>query len=158
MSLEIRWATESDLPGILRMYGQPGLIDEAVLSVAAAAKVLRRMETYPDYHVFVATQGGALVLLIMGQPRAPGCALGGRRGRLCGGGTATQRHRPRDDGVRHESGRGAGLLQVDPVEPHHPGERGVDSARETGRDSQPRSVRSKKAIVRCQASLAAGGS
>jgi GNAT superfamily N-acetyltransferase len=69
MSLEIRPATESDLPGILRMYGQPGLGDGAVLSVEAATQVLRRIETYPDYHVFVATQGGALVgtfaLLIM---------------------------------------------------------------------------------------------
>jgi GNAT superfamily N-acetyltransferase len=69
MSLEIRPATESDLPGILRMYGQPGLGDGAVLSVEAAAKVLRRIETYPDYHVFVATAGGSLVgtfaLLIM---------------------------------------------------------------------------------------------
>ena len=69
MGLEIRRATESDLPGILRMYGQPGLGDGAVLSVEAATKVLRRIESYPDYHVFVATDRGALVgtfaLLIM---------------------------------------------------------------------------------------------
>ena len=69
MSLEIRPATESDLPGILGLYGQPGLNDGAVLSVAAAAEVLRRIDTYPDYHVFVATAGGSLVgtfaLLIM---------------------------------------------------------------------------------------------
>ena len=69
MSLEIRRATESDLPGILRLYGQPGLSDGAVLSVDAAAKLLRRIEAYPDYHLFVATAGGALVgtfaLLIM---------------------------------------------------------------------------------------------
>jgi ribosomal protein S18 acetylase RimI-like enzyme len=69
MGLEIRRATESDLPGILRMYGQPGLGEGAVLSVEAATKVLRRIESYPDYHVFVATDGGALVgtfaLLIM---------------------------------------------------------------------------------------------
>lgn len=69
MSLQIRRAMESDLPGILRMYGQLELRDGAVLSVEAAAQVLRRIETYPDYHVFVATAGGALVgtfaLLIM---------------------------------------------------------------------------------------------
>jgi GNAT superfamily N-acetyltransferase len=69
MSLEIRRATEPDLPGILRMYGQPGLGDGAVLSVEAASNVLRRMATYPDYRVFVATAGGELVgtfaLLIM---------------------------------------------------------------------------------------------
>ena len=41
MELEIRRATESDLPGILRLYGQPGLRDGAALSVEAAAKVLR---------------------------------------------------------------------------------------------------------------------
>ena len=69
MSWEIRRATESDLPGILRMYGQPGLSDGTVLSVEAATKVLGRIETYPDYHLFVATAGDALVgtfaLLIM---------------------------------------------------------------------------------------------
>jgi len=69
MGLEIRRATESDLPGILRMYGQPWLGDGAVLSVEAATTVLRRIESYPDYHVFVATDGGALLgtfaLLIM---------------------------------------------------------------------------------------------
>jgi ribosomal protein S18 acetylase RimI-like enzyme len=69
MNLEIRRATEADLPAILRIYGQPGLSDGAVLSAEAAAKVFRRIETYPDYHLFVATAGDTLVgtfaLLIM---------------------------------------------------------------------------------------------
>ncbi len=69
MNLEIRRAIEPDLPGILRMYGQLDRDDQAVLSVEEAATVLRRIEAYPDYHLFVATAGGSLVgtfaLLIM---------------------------------------------------------------------------------------------
>lgn len=67
--LEIRRAAESDLPEILGLYGQPGLGDGRALSVEAAAKVLRRIDAYPDYGVFVARAGGVLVgtfaLLIM---------------------------------------------------------------------------------------------
>jgi GNAT superfamily N-acetyltransferase len=69
MNLEIRRAEESDLPGILGLYGQPGLGDGRALTVEAAAKVLRRIDAYPDYGVFVARAGGVLVgtfaLLIM---------------------------------------------------------------------------------------------
>jgi GNAT superfamily N-acetyltransferase len=69
MNLEIRRATASDLPGILGLYGRSGLGDGRALSVEAAAKVLRRIDAYPDYGVFVARAGGVLVgtfaLLIM---------------------------------------------------------------------------------------------
>jgi GNAT superfamily N-acetyltransferase len=69
MDLEIRRATEADLPGILRLYGQPGMNDGRVLTVEAAARILRRMATYPEYAVFVCLNGGSLVgsfaLLVM---------------------------------------------------------------------------------------------
>jgi GNAT superfamily N-acetyltransferase len=49
------------------MYGQLG--DGVVLSVEAAVQLFRRIARYPDYHVFVAMDGAALVgtfaLLIM---------------------------------------------------------------------------------------------
>ena len=51
--LEIRKATESDLPRVLGLY-QQGLNDARVLGLAAAAGILRRMASYPDYGVYVA--------------------------------------------------------------------------------------------------------
>jgi GNAT superfamily N-acetyltransferase len=67
--LEIRKAVESDLPFILRLYAQPGVDDDEVLSLDAALKIFRQMASYPRYHVHVATIGGAIVgtfaLLVM---------------------------------------------------------------------------------------------
>ena len=62
MDLEIRKAAESDLHAVLRLYGQPGMDNGRVLSVDAAAKILRRMATYPDYAVYVATANADLVV------------------------------------------------------------------------------------------------
>ncbi len=55
MDLVIRRATESDLPGVLRLYGQPGMNDGQVLTLEAAATLFRRMDTYPEYGLFVGT-------------------------------------------------------------------------------------------------------
>jgi len=67
--LEIRKATDADLPGILRLYAQPGMDDGNVLTVEAAAQVLQRMSTYANYVVYVAVEAGTIVgtfaLLIM---------------------------------------------------------------------------------------------
>jgi len=70
MDLEIRKATESDLPAVLRLYAQPGMDSGRVLTVGAAAKILRRMATYPDYAVYVASADngsvvGTFALLVM---------------------------------------------------------------------------------------------
>ena len=67
--VEIRKAVESDLPSILRLYAQPGIDDDDVLSLDAALEIFQRMASYPRYHVHVATISGAIVgtfaLLIM---------------------------------------------------------------------------------------------
>lgn len=69
MDLQIRRATESDLPDVLRLYAQPGMDNGRVSTVEAATQVFRRMSEYPDYKVYVATHDGAVVgtfaLLIM---------------------------------------------------------------------------------------------
>jgi ribosomal protein S18 acetylase RimI-like enzyme len=70
MNLEIRKAAESDLPAVLRLYAQPGMDSGRVLTVDDAAKILRRMATYPEYAVYVATANdgsvvGTFALLVM---------------------------------------------------------------------------------------------
>ena len=70
MDLEIRKATESDLPAVLRLYAQPGMDSGRVLTVEAATQILRRMATYPDYAVYVASADngsvvGTFALLVM---------------------------------------------------------------------------------------------
>ena len=58
----IRRATESDVPGLLRLYAQLDAQGGQVLSVDAGVAIMRRMATYPDYGVYVATSpDGAVV-------------------------------------------------------------------------------------------------
>ncbi len=56
MSLLIREATEADLPGVLALYGQSGLDNDAVLTVAQAREVFRQFARYPSYRLFVACE------------------------------------------------------------------------------------------------------
>src|SRR3569832_627212 len=69
MDLEIRRATESDLPDVLQLYAQPGMDNGRVLMIEAATHVFRRMSEYPDYKLYVAIHDGTVVgtfaLLIM---------------------------------------------------------------------------------------------
>jgi GNAT superfamily N-acetyltransferase len=69
MDVEIRKATEADLPAILRLYAQPGIDDDQVLALDAASAIFQRMATYPRYHVYVALREDAIVgtfaLLVM---------------------------------------------------------------------------------------------
>jgi GNAT superfamily N-acetyltransferase len=69
MNTTVRVATEADLPAILALYRQPGL-DDAVLPLATAEDLFRRLAAYPDYRLFVAEDGeggvlGSFALLIM---------------------------------------------------------------------------------------------
>ena len=68
MNLEIRSATEADLPSILALYVEVE-DDGRVLSIEEARSVFARMKSYPDYKVYVAMLGGSIVgtfeLLIM---------------------------------------------------------------------------------------------
>jgi ribosomal protein S18 acetylase RimI-like enzyme len=61
LPLTFRRASEADLPGVLALYAQPGMNDARVLPLDAAAEILKRMATYPDYGVYVAVanDGGA---------------------------------------------------------------------------------------------------
>ena len=70
MDVAIQKAAESDLPAVLGLYAQAGMDNGRVLSVDAAAKILRRMATYPEYAVYVATADdgsviGTFALLVM---------------------------------------------------------------------------------------------
>jgi ribosomal protein S18 acetylase RimI-like enzyme len=56
MSLLIREATEADLPGVLALYGQSGLDNDAVLSLAQAREVFQQFARYPSYRLFVACE------------------------------------------------------------------------------------------------------
>lgn len=68
VSLEIRAATEADLPSILALYAE--VEDHGrVLSIGQARSIYAQMLSYPDYKVYVAISGGSIVgtfaLLIM---------------------------------------------------------------------------------------------
>ncbi len=68
MNLQIRAATEADLPSILALYGEVE-DDGRTISIEDARSILARMESYPEYHVYVAILDGSIVgtfaLLIM---------------------------------------------------------------------------------------------
>ena len=68
MSLQIRAATEADLQSILDLYLEIE-DDSRVLSIEKARSIFARMQSYPDYKVYVAMLGGSIVgtfaLLIM---------------------------------------------------------------------------------------------
>jgi ribosomal protein S18 acetylase RimI-like enzyme len=67
--LQIRIATERDLPNLLPLFGQLGMDDGRVLRAGEAEQIFRRMMTYPDYRLYVADFEGIVVgvfaLLIM---------------------------------------------------------------------------------------------
>jgi len=62
MDVSIRKASESDLSAVLRLYAQSGMDNGRVLTVDAAAKILQRMATYPEYAVYVASANDASVV------------------------------------------------------------------------------------------------
>jgi GNAT superfamily N-acetyltransferase len=67
--LEIRAASKSDLPGVLRLYAQPEIDAGVTLSLLDAQCIFERMAAYPDYTLHVAVLDGVIVgtfaLLIM---------------------------------------------------------------------------------------------
>lgn len=69
MHLDIRVATEADLPGILRLYAQPQIDDGQVLPLEEAARLFHRFASYPWYRLHVACLGddivGSFALLVM---------------------------------------------------------------------------------------------
>ena len=68
-AIQIREAMAADIPGVLALYAQPELDDGKVLPVEEAVALHRRFARYPDYTLYVALDGGAVVgtfaLLVM---------------------------------------------------------------------------------------------
>ena len=68
-ALAIRPATVADLPEVLRLYAQPELDNGAMLPLDVAERQFARMQSYPDYTLYVAERDGRIVgtyaLLIM---------------------------------------------------------------------------------------------
>ena len=68
-NIHIRPATENDLPSILLLYSQPDMDNGKVLMHDVARGIFAKMNTYPDYTVYVAEMNGEVVgtfaLLVM---------------------------------------------------------------------------------------------
>jgi GNAT superfamily N-acetyltransferase len=64
-----RKATEQDLPAVLALYAQPDLDDGYTLDLPAAQNLFRKMQSYPNYALYVAEIEdkviGTFALLIM---------------------------------------------------------------------------------------------
>jgi GNAT superfamily N-acetyltransferase len=69
MSIEIREATREDLPSILGLYSELGMDNGEVLSLGRAKEIYDRLQSYPDYKLYIALKdgipAGAFALLIM---------------------------------------------------------------------------------------------
>ncbi len=67
--LTIRQATETDLEEVLKLYVQPDMDHGNVISLEQAKSIYCKMKQYPDYRIYIAEQGNAVVgtfsLLIM---------------------------------------------------------------------------------------------
>jgi GNAT superfamily N-acetyltransferase len=61
MQVIIREAGEADLPLILPLYGQLGMDDGSVLTLDEARAVFRRLQSYPDYKLFIAAAAGEIL-------------------------------------------------------------------------------------------------
>ncbi|MPM17601.1 Aminoalkylphosphonate N-acetyltransferase [bioreactor metagenome] len=61
MKVQIRKATDTDIPSILRLYAQLEQGGENTLPLLEAAEIFRRIESYPNYHVYIAEQQGEIL-------------------------------------------------------------------------------------------------
>lgn len=79
MSLEIRAATEADLPAILELYAEFDQ-DPQGLPLEQARSLFQRLQRYPDYTIYVALKSGEIVgtfaLLIADNLAHQGAPLG----------------------------------------------------------------------------------
>ncbi len=69
MNTVIREAKAEDIPSILSLYSEIDLSGEASLSIEKAQERFSRIQSYPDYHIYVAVHEGHIIgtfaLLIM---------------------------------------------------------------------------------------------
>ena len=59
--MQIRTAMKTDIPAILSLYAQLEQDRENTVSLSDATEIFRRMESYPDYHIYIAEQHGEAV-------------------------------------------------------------------------------------------------
>ena len=59
--IEIRRASERDLPAVLALYHHPEIDGRDLLSIREARAVFRRFRAYPNYRLFVGCDGGRIV-------------------------------------------------------------------------------------------------
>jgi GNAT superfamily N-acetyltransferase len=68
VKIEIREATEKDLPEVLSLFKQPD-VDQDVLSIKEAQSIFKRIRDYPNYKIYVAKSNhkivGTFSLLVM---------------------------------------------------------------------------------------------
>lgn len=68
-SIDVREASWSDLPEVLRLHAQPEMDDGEVLPLTEAERMFERMAAYPDYRLYVAVRDervvGSFALLVM---------------------------------------------------------------------------------------------
>lgn len=69
MEIIIRKAVKKDIPSIISLYSEIEFDDEEVLSLQKAESIFSIIESYPNYHLFIAVYGneiiGTFALLIM---------------------------------------------------------------------------------------------
>jgi GNAT superfamily N-acetyltransferase len=69
MNIDIQEAKEQNLPTIIDLYKQLDTSDSEQLSIEEAIQMFRKINTYPDYKLYVAVKDGQIVgtftLLIM---------------------------------------------------------------------------------------------
>jgi hypothetical protein len=61
LSIEIREAEQSDLPGILALFAQPDMDDGSVLQLDRAELILGHMSEYPFYKLYAALTEGRVI-------------------------------------------------------------------------------------------------
>ncbi len=59
--MQIRQAIETDIPAILSLYAQLEEGGESTLSFFEGVEIFRRIESYPNYHIYVGVQDGEIL-------------------------------------------------------------------------------------------------
>lgn len=59
--MQIRPAIETDIPFILSLYAQLEQNKEIIVSLSEAVEIFRQIESYPDYHIYIAEQHGEVL-------------------------------------------------------------------------------------------------
>ena len=61
MKVQIRKAADTDIPSVLHLYAQLEQGGENTLPLSEAAEIFQRIESYPNYHVYIAERNGEIL-------------------------------------------------------------------------------------------------